>query len=125
MTNGRCPSVKSHSVRHMEHLVHSKSLHYGKKASQRRQSHGLGNVLLGPAIHLGVTLMCTTYLRIVADHVRHFMETEASLSRMCSLPQNRKACTATMMEDGPGEAFSSGEQFELSGSSQQLADPRF
>ena len=43
----------------------------------RRQAgrfDALGNVLtLGPAIHVDVTLICTTYLSIVADYVHHFM----------------------------------------------------
>ena len=30
---------------------------------------------LGPASHVIVTLTCTTYLSIVAEHVHHFMET--------------------------------------------------
>jgi len=49
----------------------------------RRQA-GRGSVMLwamfcwetlGPAINVDVTLTCTTYLSIVADHVHPFMET--------------------------------------------------
>jgi len=50
-------------------------MQYGKKASRRRQCDALGNVLLGPAIYVDVTLTRTTYLSIAADHVHPFMET--------------------------------------------------
>ncbi|KAK3532978.1 hypothetical protein QTP70_006210 [Hemibagrus guttatus] len=59
-------------------LDYTSRIHYGKKASRRRQCHAFGNVLLG---NLGscnpcdVTLTRTTYLSIVADHVHPFMET--------------------------------------------------
>ena len=54
--------------------THGTRVHYWKKASWRRQCDALGNVMLGSAIHVDVSLTRTTYLSIIAHHVHPFMD---------------------------------------------------
>ncbi|KAL0181699.1 hypothetical protein M9458_024105, partial [Cirrhinus mrigala] len=53
-------------------------MHYGKKASQRRQCDALGNIqlgILGSCHPCGCYFDTTTYLSIVADYAQPFMKT--------------------------------------------------
>ncbi|KAK3528244.1 hypothetical protein QTP86_027960, partial [Hemibagrus guttatus] len=59
--------------------------HMAPGCTMGRRRAGGGSVMLwamfcwetlGPAIHVDITLTCTTYLNNAADHVHPFMETE-------------------------------------------------
>ncbi|KAK3531484.1 hypothetical protein QTP70_023275, partial [Hemibagrus guttatus] len=57
--------------------AHGTRMHYGKKPVEAVSCFGklFCCETSGPAIHVDVTLTCTTYLSTVADHVHPFMET--------------------------------------------------
>ena len=80
-SNGRrWPGLINHIFFHWErHLPgeHGTRMHYMKKTSRGGSGMLWAMIcweVLGPAIHVDVTLTRTTYLNIVADHIHPFME---------------------------------------------------
>lgn len=97
--------------------TNSTRMHYGKKSSRKRQCDALDNALLGtlgPAIHVEVTLTCTTYLIVFTDHVQPFIG--MTFPDLCGLFQqdNLLFHKAKILQQWFEEHYSEYEEYEVS-----------